>query len=387
MIRVLILTILLIHNLFAWKMEADKITVLKTKDGIVTHIDFRQRYDTVPLVFTLPNNNGNAPASLRFKKITTTGFDIYSNEPQHENGPHKKMSNIPYIAIEPGEHIMPDGTKIVAKIIKSKKYQQAGIFNGSSWEHINLNGFSSAPTVLGQIQTRKNEINATEVPDRISKPWMNVVIDNINSNGFKLALERSETTKGSIDIEEDIAYLAIESNINPNNHYFGDNKQNKIEYETKLTNNLIKGWDNGAVAINFAKSYPDPIVVAHKESRNENDGGWFRRTEITTSKISLVVDEDRAQDNERRHTAEKAGYLLFSKPFDATFYNKSNAKLIINEVMYSETVKGTNNDEFIELYVKEGGNLQGYIVTDQDCNYYLFKESRLCNFTYRKRYK
>jgi len=374
-LHIFLLLIFSSQTLLAWKMEADIIDVKKTSGDTITHINFRQAYDTAPLVFTLASNNGNNRAALRVNNITTTGFDIYSNEPQGEGGSHTKMKKIPYIAIEPGEYTMPDGTKIVAKTVNTKKYQQAGTLNGSSWEHINLNGFGNAPTVLAQIQTRVNERTDENVPDSVSKPWMTTAINNIANDGFDLALERSETSDGSINNEERVAYLAIESNVDPSNHYFGDNKQNKIEYETKLTNNLIKGWDDGAVTINFAKSYSKPVVVAHKESRIESDGGWFRRTDIQDSSISLVIDEDKAQDNERSHTEEKAGYLLFSKPFDATFYDKSDAKLIINEVMYSETVKGANNDEFIEFYVKDSGNLQGYGVSDQDCNYYLFKNS------------
>jgi len=379
-LHIFLLLFIFSQTLLAWRMEADTISVTNNSGGTIKHVDFRQKYDTIPLVFTLASSDGADPASLRIKNITTEGFDIYSNEPQGSDGVHEKMNNIPYFAIEKGEHTMPDGTKIVAGTINTQKFQSK-IINGSGWETVTINGFNNPPTILAQIQSINNEQNS--VPDSVSKPWMTVAIDSITNSSFKIALERAETTEGSITTDEKIAYLAIESNVAASNHYFGDNKQNKIEYETKLTSKLVKGWDNWAnneylASISFSKDYSDiPIVVATKDSRNGANGGWFRRTNITKSNISLVVDEDKATDSERKHSKEKAGYLLFSKPFDATFYNNSNAKLIINEVMYSETVQGANNDEFIELYVKEAGNLQGYAVSDQDCNYYLFKES--CN--------
>ncbi len=45
--------------------------------------------------------------------------------------------------------------------------------------------------------------------------------------------------------------------------------------------------------------------------------------------------------------------------------------------MYHETTTGTQNDEFIELYAKSSGNLKGYIISDQDCNYYEFPDCQV----------
>ena len=373
MIKYILLLSLIINSLFAWKMEADTITVNRTRNDTITHINFRQKYDTAPLVFTLPTTKGGNPATLRVVNVTTSGFDIYSIEPQGEDGPHAKMTNVAYIAIEPGEHTFPDGTKIVADTISTKKFQRKwGVFYGSSWESISLNGFDNDPVILTEILTRNNERSDESVPDSVSKPWLTVAVDDISSSGFKVALERSETSDGSIDTEETIAYLAIESGLNGGNHYFADSLQNKVEYETILTNNKIVGWDDGAVKINFSKTYSNPIAVAKKSSRNEDDGGWFRRDNIEDDGISLVVDEDRASDNERSHTAEKASVLIFSKPFDVEFISDPGTRMVINELMYEQTKSGSDNDEFVELYVTKGGNIKGFILSDQDTHYYKF---------------
>ena len=373
MIRVVLLMLLLLNGLFAWKMEADIITVKKTNNDTITHIKFRQSYDVAPLVFTMPSTEGGNPATLRVINVSTSGFDVYSIEPQGQDGKHKKMTDIPYIAIEEGSHTLPDGSKIVAKLVSTKKYQAKGD-SSSSWESVSLSGFTTNPTILTEIQTRNNERTDQQVPDSVSKPWLTVAVDDINTNGFKVALERSETTDGNITENENIAYLAINSSLNPSNHYFGDNAQNKIEYETILTDDKIKGYSDGAVSVDFAKSYTNPVAVAKKASRNNTDGGWFRRDSIANDSISLVVDEDKAQDKERSHPKEKAGILIFSEPFDAEFYPVSNANMNINELLYKETQTGKNNDEFVELYVKDSGNLKGYVISDQDCNYYIFKE-------------
>ena len=373
MIKHFLLLFLFFQIVYAWKMEADFITVKRTRNDTITHINFRQKYDTPPLVFTIPTTQGINPATLRIVNVTTSGFDIYTIEPQNEDGPHTRMTKVPYIAIEPGEHTFPDGTKIVAKTISTKKAQQKNsFFNFLNWESVRLSGFNTTPVVLAQIQTRNNERSDESVPDAVSKPWLSVAIANISSRGFNIALERSETNEGTISKEETIAYLAIDSNLNGQNHYFADNTQTKVEYETIATDNKIVGWDDGGVKVNFSKSYTNPVAVANKASRNEGDGGWFRESQIESDGITLLVDEDRAYDNERSHQAEKASILLFSKPFDTEFLPDSNVRMLINEVMYKETQTGVNNDEFIEFYVTQSGDLKGVIVSDQDKNYYRF---------------
>jgi len=358
-------------EVWSWKMEADKIRVNTTTNDVKTHVVFRQVFDVVPLVFTLTDDRGGHPAALRVNNITATGFDIYSVEPQGEDGPHLAMYQTPYIAVEPGEHTLPDGTRIVAGTVSTKKYQSKIPFL-SNWEHVNLSGFSTTPVVLGEIQTRTNERTDDPVPDAVSKPWITTIVSNVNSNGFDIALERSETTEGTLAQEETVAYLVMDSGLNGGNHYFGSNDASKIEYETIRSDDVIRGWDDGDARIDFSKSYSNPIAVATKNTRSESDGGWLRRGVVERSYITLQVDEDRARDTERRHVTERAGIVIFSEPFDAEFLPTSDARMLINEVMYNETVTGTDNDEFVELYVTGGGNIYGYVLSDQDRHYYRF---------------
>jgi len=358
-------------EVFGWKMEADIITVVNTEDDTVTHIVFRQPFDTTPLVFTLMDDTGPNPASFRLKNITTTGFDIYTVEPPGEDGPHATMYTIPYIAVEPGDHTLPDGSRFLAETVNTHAFQSR-LIAGSSWEHVDLSGFSTTPMVLGQIQTRVNERTDEPVPDAVSQPWITTVIENVTDSGFDIALDRSETIDGDLDQDETIAYLVMESGLNEGTHYFGSNDAKKIEYETIRSEDIIKGWDNGDYRIDFSKSYDDPVAVATKNTRHGSDGGWLRRGEVGTDYITLQIDEDRARDSERSHVTERAGLLIFSEPFDAEFLPTSDARMVINEVMYNETVTGADNDEFVELYVLQSGNIQGYVLSDQDSHYYQF---------------
>ena len=353
-------------------MEADKITVNKTNGDTTTHITFRQSFDVTPLVFILSTDQGGQPSALRVNNILTTGFDIYSVEPDGVDGPHARMTSVPYIAIEPGAHQLPDGAKITAGSVNTKSFQSK-LIAGSSWKNVALSGFSTTPVVLGQIQTRVNERTDQPVPDSVSQPWMTTSIANVSSGSFDIALGRAETTSGTLTSNETVAYLAMDSGLNGGNHYFGSNNGNKIEYETIRSNDFIQGWDNSSAGytINFSKTYNNPIVTATINTRDGVDGGWMRRRKIEDDNIKLVVDEDQANDSERAHTTERAGIILFSDPFDVEFLS-SDVRMLINEVMYNETQAGRNNDEFVELYVTHAGEAKGYILSDQDSNFYKF---------------
>ncbi len=371
-ISLLLLLLIFVSNLHAWKMEADKITVDNTNGDTTTHITFRQTFDVTPLVFVLTTDQGGQPSALRVNNVTTTGFDIYSVEPDGVDGPHARMTSVPYIAIEPGIHQFPDGTQITAGTVDTTSFQSK-LIAGSSWSNVGLSGFATTPVVLGQIQTRVNERTDQPVPDAVSQPWMTASIANVSSGSFDIALGRAETTSGTLTSNETIAYLAMDSGLSGGNHYFGSNSGDRIEYETIRSNDAIEGWDNSSTGytINFSKIYSDPIVAVTINTRDGIDGGWLRRREIADDNIKLVVDEDQANDSERAHTTERVGVVLFSEPFDAIFDYTPKAAMIINEILYNED-GGSSGDEFIELYVTAGGEIEGYLLSDQDNKFFRF---------------
>ena len=51
-------------------------------------------------------------------------------------------------------------------------------------------------------------------------------------------------------------------------------------------------------------------MVANQNTRNGGDGGWLRRCGLSTSGVSLTVDEDTDRDTERQHTTERAGVFI-----------------------------------------------------------------------------
>ncbi|MEL6530994.1 MAG: hypothetical protein AAFQ27_13615, partial [Pseudomonadota bacterium] len=104
------------------------------------------------------------------------------------------------------------------------------------------------------------------------------------------------------------------------NGSFEDIVGSAINWSTRTSPANIRGWDDGCFNNPHGLSAANPIVVAKKTTRNNNDGGWLRYCSVTGTNIGLRVDEDRDQDNERNIAAgdaERAAIVAFSQSFHA----------------------------------------------------------------------
>ncbi|PWQ93435.1 hypothetical protein [Leucothrix arctica] len=357
----------------AWKTEAANFTTHNTfNDSSWQSIGFRQAYTTTPIVVTVPSTSGGDPSTTRVRNVSTSGFEVSPVEPFARDGVHLAMDSA-YVAIEPGVHLFPDGTVIEAGFVNTSKTQQASNVSGvNSWENVTLqHNFGSPPTIVAAIQTMNNETgeNGSQAPSVSSLPWLTIAIDNIAANSFSVALERSESSQGSVTQNEQIGYIAIAQGAGGS---FTDSQNQSIQFlgETSLTN--IRGWSNGDTTHTFGTPFSSaPVSVFSKNTRNNPDGGWLRRNGSTsTTSINLRVDEETDNDSERTITtadAEAAGILSFSKGFDVNF--PPNFTMQKSSSVISDPLNGTTNPKAIPGAVIEYTLLvtnTGYDYTDND---------------------
>jgi len=296
----------------SFKMESDRVTLNDTfAQTTFTSVSFRQTYDTPPLVFAVATDSGGDPSALRVRSVTTTGFEVSQVEPPGNDGPHVAMS-VHYFAIEPGVHVLPDGTQIEAGTHTTTSVQRGpGVGGPPAWDALAFGGsYSGTPAVVAQVQGMANE--SGNPPATHSEPWLVTAIRNASASGMEVALERAEVDDGSVSSPETIAYVAIEGDVQGS---FSANG-NTILYESIVSGDTIRGWDNGCFTVNFSNTYGGPpLVMATQTSRDGNNGGWLRRCSLSASAVGLTVDEDIDRDSERSHTTEQAGLLVFSEPF------------------------------------------------------------------------
>lgn len=310
--------------LFGWKMESSSVTLPATTAGSNTWqtINFQQTYDTVPLVFALLDQgsgyNTDTPVILRIKNVSTTSFDMVQVEAQSvvesvaNQGPHPSV-NVHYLVIEAGDHTLSDGTRILAGVHSTTTKQGKNTTGGTGWDTVNFpSSFDATPSVLAMVQGVANE--TATLPGLASVPWLTSGVRNVTANSVDLTLERAETSTGTINSNEDIAYLAMDAG--KQSTLFDTDSCLSIQYETQTTADSIRGWDNSCLNINLANTYSsNPLVIGSMNSRDGGDGGWLRSCDLTSTTVGLAVDEDQAGDSERGHTTENAGLVVFEQGF------------------------------------------------------------------------
>jgi outer membrane autotransporter protein len=302
----------------AGMLQAGRIEVDSTAAGQTAFqgVAFGRAFDRVPVVFVLPTDEGADPAALRIRNVTRDGFEIAPVEPPGEDGPHPGMTDVGYLAVEPGRTEIEPGVFLDAGVFSTTTtiQRQPPFGDEGGYETVQLrHTFGTAPAVVAQIQTTHNE--AGSPPGSSTRPWLTTSVVNIQTDRFDLAIERSETADGSeVTAEERIGYLAIERTSGS----FDDRDGSPVLWQALTSPDTVRGHAEGAVSVAFTPAFGAvPIVVAEKDGRDGHDGGWLRRAEVRGTDIELFVDEDQFNDSDRSHTTEAVSIAAFERVFDA----------------------------------------------------------------------
>ena len=296
-------------NVCAIDMKVDRISVNIPTGGAVTWADvtFQQTFGAVPVVFVTPTNTNSDPVTVRIRNITTTGFEVGLTEPPGEDGQTTSML-VDYFAAEAGTYVFAGGVRMVVGTTSTSTFQGRNN-SGTGWDTVPFGfTFSSAPAVVAQIQSINSQPSI--VASDIGNPFFDVAIRNVSTSDMELALERAETSNGTV-VAETVGFVAMES---------GDQfTESGADVQALLTPDNIQGWDNGCFSNNFSSSFTStPLIVASQNSRDGSDGGWVRRCTVTDTAVGFAIDEDRSSDSERSHTTEEAGVLAISNTFAGT---------------------------------------------------------------------
>jgi len=325
---------------------------------IWTKINFQQQYITPPAVFMLSTNQGGNPAIIRIRNITTTGFEALPLEPSGEDGGHISMG-AHYLAVEYGVHVFPDGTVMEVGSTDLQLELQYGSKSGFSpltpkgyKSLVFAEPFTQRPNFFHSLQTL-NSIDSNP-PSQALIPFLTIAVESgsLSTSGVNVALEASETALGIIK-NETIAYMAVEPG---SNRTFSDDNGIEVSWETFFTGFEVDGWSNGCNYFSFTNDFSvAPLVVASKNSRLEDDGGWLRSCNLRTDRLGLVVDEDRDGDNERNHVKEEASILAMTSTF------VFNGDILDCDTLFPGAISTYNNGE-VQL-------VQGVEITDGNAQF------------------
>ncbi|AUI87071.1 MSHA biogenesis protein MshQ [Vibrio azureus] len=237
----------------------------------------------------------------------------------------KEMAKVDYFVIEPGVLELVNGAKIVAGTLETNiaasQYNAKGNnerMNGVKidFESYGLKRFNDRPGVLVQPQTRNNN-----GPNN----WFTGMARDATERFFTIALEKSEVfqknrrgkeTFNTLSKLETVAFVAGEGHgyIDGQRFWLG---QGLTEYTLDQKDPVIDPISKGCKVYT---PFPDdagfespPILIANKNSRKGNNGGWLRRCSITKDSVGFIVEEDMQRDKERGHLDEEVGWFMFEK--------------------------------------------------------------------------
>lgn len=291
---------------------------LGTTNRTPDFVPFQEPFDEAPIAVAISDSNGGNSASIRITNVTTTGFDELILEPDNWDGRHLAQAT-QYIAVEPGRHLLSDGTIIEAGFVDLTNVQFGTGFSGgvASWRSVNFSApMLGTPIILHQLQSANSETR--NVGNQSSRPHITSIAQSPSPTGFQLAIERSQANSGPFPSSERIGWIAIQSGQNGS---FPNTSGTTINWSTRTSPANIRGWADGCFdTVHGLPGAANPVVIAKKISRNNEDGGWFRYCTINSATIGLRVDEDRDQDNERSidtADAESAAIIAFSQSFHA----------------------------------------------------------------------
>ncbi|MEZ8357970.1 DUF6701 domain-containing protein [Vibrio splendidus] len=334
------------------------------KQVVTCTLNFNNSYDIAkpkPLVFAMPTidaslsvkNNGTTELPSTASVINTTWQSAtivqeiapsakkktsniaYLDAPMSGQGdPLKNSNHIDYFVIEEGVISLNNGeSQIVAGLVNtntaasqiSSERNNADIIR---YEDYGLDAFNSKPGILVQPQTKNN-----------TSAWFTGMARGVGVDSFSLALEKSEVIKNnSISSKENVAFVAGEgSGFIQGARFFLGNAETRVT--TTLSERVISPIEIGCqefTSIADARFDAPPILVANKNSRDGNNGGWIRRCDITKDKVYFIVEEDMDKDSERSHVAEDVGFFMFDRPNDIGICEGFNNKSPV------QTWKGSN---------------------------------------------
>jgi len=298
------------NNCSPMEVIAGRVTLKNTKlEPEFTSVCFDTAFTEVPRVFSMPTTAADSDRlALRIRNVTKTGFEIAQVESAVIGStPSGNLTQtVDFLAIPEGDYSLDGGAKMRVSALSTKKFQGKRV-SGNSWGTVNTTdvGFSQSPAIIASIQTMNNETD----PFPISEPFLATAIKNIDSTAFQMALERGETSTGSLDSNETIAYIAITPDKN-------GQLTDDISYESFRTSDNVTGI-NSCSRINLNGNYSsgNPLVIASQNTRDGADGGWVKRCAISAFSVGFSVVEDMANDRDQNHTNERVGGIALGGAF------------------------------------------------------------------------
>ena len=183
--------------------------------------------------------------------------------------------------MEAGDWQLSDRTRLSAGTTSTSKLSSAG-FESLSFS----NSFSSAPTVLSQVQTFAGS------------DWVTTRTQGINTDGFQLTMQEEEKLNSGSHNREKIGWLAIDSGAATDGITGLQAATTGMAY-TRLPK-----------AVSYSSDFSSaPSLLAKLDSFRGPDPANLRISNTSASGFTARVQEEQSRDSEMNHGRESLSYL------------------------------------------------------------------------------
>ena len=323
-------------------------------------INLQNTYQDPVVILGPPSYRGISPATVRVDNVTSNSFQARIDEWEYLDEFHFNES-VGYLVVEAGTHVLDDGTVIAAGNQSQVTHR---------WQTINFdNSFTTTPIVLAQPIT---ENEASAITERIR---------DVNTSDFRLKVQEETDVRPRyreqlgigdsteyFHADETVSWLAIQ----PGTGTLG---------ESAFVAGTFEADHNGQTESLNGLTSDRPVFLASTNTFTGGDPVALRYTDLSTSEVSVFLEEEQSLDEEIVHTLETVGYLALDPglitPASEPDLNEPIALWTfdqppINNVTLDNSNNGNNNSGVLLNGVTSGsigGDLDGIVTFDGQDDY------------------
>lgn len=246
-------------------------------DGTFRRFNFGRSYDNPVVVAGPASTNGAAPATVRIRNVTSTGFEIRVEEFDYLDRNHL-FETVSVIVAEAGTYQLADGTVITAGKNNSINHAATRVNFESS--------FDARPVVLAQVTSQNG---AATVATRVH---------SVRQGGFSVRVQEQQSFD-NIHANEQVSYIAIERGRGAS--------LGGLDFDANISPIEVtqRNYD-----IDFrANLGSDAALFANLQTLRGSDTAAVRYRSVDGNGARVFIQEERSADNEVVHTSERIGFL------------------------------------------------------------------------------
>ncbi len=268
-------------------------TVSAAVDANWTTVALDQEYDSPVIACSIHYLNNSVPVVVRMQNVGSTSFDIRLQNPGDLDP--VVADTVSCLVVEEGAWTLPDDRKIEAGLFNSTGTDHLGNWVG---QRVNYSQSYSNPIVFGQVMS-SNDARWSTFWNRGSS-----AVNPPSSSALYIGKQIAEDTDtGRLD--ETLGYIVFEA---------GSGTVDSTAYEAMLGADTVFDLTK-STTYTFGSSFGSTptFALTSQAGMDGGNGGWSYQVgsdSLTTSGITVAIDEDQIVDTERAHTSEQVSYLV-----------------------------------------------------------------------------